>query len=172
MIIGDKNMAIEIEPQGSERYTNKLIDEIIEEENKGITKMDIKALRQADSVVFHINEIIAIKEKEEDPFPEMQYAIPVDYEKEAYGKGMFYKAQYVLMWAKDNAVWQTIISLLREGDKIILSWKKGWGDNELLEDAGLTEDALYLKVQRKGKTKYTFLLITRIGRKGVGGLVQ
>jgi len=165
-------MAIEIiEPQGSERDTNKL-NGVIEEEKKGITKMDIKALKKADSVVFHINEIIAIKEKEDDPFPEMQYAIPVDYEKEAYGKDMFYKAQYVLMWAKDNAVWQTIISLLREGDKIILSWKKGWGDNELLEDAGLTEDALYLKVQRKGKTKYTFLLITRIGRKGVGGLVQ
>jgi len=78
----------------------------------------------------------------------------------------------MINWAKGDAAWQTIVSLLRTGDEIILSWKKGWGDNKLLEDAGITEDALYLRVRRKGKIKYTFLVDTQTGRKANGGMVR
>ncbi|RLG34527.1 hypothetical protein DRN97_02340 [Methanosarcinales archaeon] len=82
------------------------------------------------------------------------------------------KAFHMINWAKGDAAWQTIVSLLRTGDEIILSWKKGWGDNKLLEDAGITEDALYLRVRRKGKIKYTFLVDTQTGRKANGGMVR
>ena len=156
-----------IEPQSSERDINKL-----ESKSQGLTKMDIKALRQADTIVFHINKITAMREKEGYPFSEMRYTVPVEYEKEAYGKGTISTAYYVLPWAKNEEVWQTISSLLKNGDKIILSWKKGWGDNELLENKGLTEDALFLKIKRREKIKYVFLVNTQIGRKKDGGMIR
>jgi len=169
-------MAIEevTEPGCSDRDIKELDGEIIEKRSKGITKMDIKALRQADRVVFDINEIIAIKELENDPFDsERKYAVPVKYNVETYGKNIkIRKAFHWLAWAKGNAVWQTITKLLRAGDEITLNWCKGWGDNELLKDAGLTEDALYLHIRRKGQVKYSFLIGTQTGRKKDGGMIQ
>ena len=140
-----------------------------DEKPKGLTKMDLKALKRADSIAFFMNEIQAIKEIENDPFEtERKYSIPVQFETDA----KITKAFHMINWAKGDAAWQTIVSLLRTGDEIILSWKKGWGDNKLLEDAGMTEDALYLRVRRKGKIKYTFLVDTQTGRATNGGMVR
>ena len=168
-------MAIEeiTEPGCSDRDIKELDSEMIEKE-KGITKMDMKALRQADRIVFNINKIIAIKEIKNDPFvDEREYEIPAEYNVETYGKNIkIRKAFHWIGWAKGNAVWQTITKLLRAGDEITLNWCKGWGDNELLKNAGLTEDALYIHIRRKGQAKYSFLIGTQIVRKEDGGMIQ
>jgi len=50
------------------------------EKHKGLTKMDLKALKRADMIAFHLSEIEAIKEIHNDPFEtEKRYSIPVEY---------------------------------------------------------------------------------------------
>ena len=169
-MIGDKNMAMEIiEPQSSERDINKL-----ESKNQGLTKMDIKALRQADTIVFEKNHIIGIKELKNDPFEtERRYAVPVEYNIETYGRNIEVRNVFhMINWAKGDAVWQTISKMLKTGDEIILDWKIGWGDTDLLSKAGITEDALYLHIKRKGEVKYSFLVGTQTGRKEDGGMLR
>lgn len=140
-----------------------------DEKPKGLTKLDLKALKRADMIAFHLSEIEAIKEIHNDPFEtEKRYSIPVEYKTDGDVK----KAFHMKFSPKVDMAWQTIVNLLRVGDEIILEWKKGWGDNKLLEDAGITEDALYLHVRRKGKVKYTFLVDTQTGRKANGGMVR
>jgi len=169
-MIGDKNMAMEIlEPQSSERDINKL-----ESKSQGLTKMDIKALRQADTIVFEKNNIVGIKEIKNDPFDtEQRYAVPVEHNIETYGRDIKVRnVFYMINWAKGNVVWQTISKMLKTGDEIILDWKIGWGDSDLLLKAGITEDALYLHIKRKGEIKYSFLVGTQTGRKKNDGMLR
>ena len=140
-----------------------------DEKPKGLTKMDLKALKRADMIAFHLSEIEAIKEIHNDPFEtERKYSIPVEHKTDGNVKRAF----HLNFGARVDMAWQTIVSLLRVGDEIILDWKKGAKTNDLLRKAGLVEDALYLHVRRKGKPKYTFLLHTQTGRATNGGMVQ
>ena len=140
-----------------------------DEKPKGLTKMDLKALKRADMIAFHLSEIEAIKEIHNDPFEtEKRYSIPVEYKADGDVK----KAFHMKFAPKMDMAWQTIVSLLRVGDVIILDWKKGALTNDLLRKAGLVEDALYLHVRRKGKPKYTFLVDTQTGRAANGGMVR
>jgi len=139
------------------------------EKTKGLTKMDLKALKRADMIVFRLNEIEAQKEIHNDPFEtEKRYSIPVEYKTDDDVKEAF----HMNFGAKVDMAWQTIVSLLRVGDEIILDWKKGAWTNDLLRKAGLVEDALFLHVRRKGKVKYTFLVDTQTGRATNGGMVR
>jgi len=139
------------------------------EESRGLTKMDLKALKRADMIVFRLNEIEAIKEIDNDPFEtEKKYSIPVEYKTDSDIKEAF----HMKFSAKVDMAWQTIVSLLRVGDEIILDWKKGAWTNDLLREAGLVEDALFLHIRRKGKRKYTFLVDTQTGRAANGGMVR
>ena len=139
------------------------------EKPKGLTKMDLKALKRADMIAFHLSEIEAIKEIHNDPFEtEKRYSIPVECKKD----GDIKEAFHMKFSAKVDMAWQTIVSLLRVGDEIILDWKKGAWTNDLLREAGLVEDALFLHVRRKGKVKYTFLVDTQTGRATNGGMVR
>ena len=140
-----------------------------DEKPKGLTKMDLKALKRADMIAFHLSEIEAIKEIHNDPFEtEKRYSIPVEYKTD----GDIKEAFHMKFPAKMDMAWQTIVSLLRVGDEIILDWKKGAWTNDLLREAGLVEDALFLHVRRKGKLKYSFLVDTQTGRATNGGMVR
>jgi len=139
------------------------------EKPKGLTKMELKALKRADMIVFRLNEIEAIKEIHNDPFEtEKRYSIAVEYKTD----GNIKEAFHMKFGPKVDMAWQTIVSLLRVGDEIILDWKKEAWTNDLLRKAGLVEDALFLHVRRKGKVKYTFLVDTQTGRATNGGMVR
>jgi len=77
-----------------------------DEKPKGLTKMDLKALKRADSIAFFMNEIQAIKEIENDPWErDQKYSIPVQFETDA----KITKAFHMLFFAKRDAAWQTIV---------------------------------------------------------------
>ena len=64
----------------------------------------------------------------------------------------------MISYADHSAAWQTIVSLLKEGDRIELEWDADcYGPDSSLRRAGMSMDRLTLVI-RRGDKKMTFLL--------------
>ena len=136
-----------------------------------ITKIDIAALRKADSVSFARDEkgaFIAMTKKagdptEANPFPQdVHYNVACDAHIADYTGSMWgrqhdcYRAAYHTTSAQWDEEWQTVASLLKPGDELTLAWAAG-NDSPALREKGIMIDELRLNVSRDRK-RLVFLL--------------
>ena len=122
---------------------------------KPLSTIDIKAIRGADSVVFRLSVIECIKRVANDPYEsERRYNIPVHYD----GIRDVTKAFHMIHSAKFTPEWDLVKKLARKGDKLTLHWDQGGQTHNLMKEKGLIGDALYLRISRNGKDKYTILI--------------
>lgn len=136
-------------------------------EDKGLTKLDVAALRKADAICFDHNVrasasedaprgnfIRAIKRaepSERDPYAtDVTHQIAVASGVRSYADddhGRTFVAFHMIHSALYSPTWQTITGLLRSGDELTLAWVRK-NSNGYLDDAGLVRDELRLHVQR------------------------
>lgn len=122
---------------------------------KPLSKMDIKAIRGADSVVFRLDKIECIKKVANDPYEsERRYIISVHYD----GIRGVTKAFHMIHSAKFTPEWDLVKKLVRKDDELTLHWDQGGQTHDLMREKGLIGDALYLRIRRNGKDKYTILI--------------
>ena len=127
-----------------------------------ITKEQIKAIRQADTVCFRFSEgnhtIEASKRIKDTVFGDTTASayIPVSGRLNAYGnkQGDIYEAFYYLGSCKFDPTWQTIANLMRADDDITLLWIAN-NDSEALTEKGVFVDELKIIITR-GKKTMTF----------------
>ena len=141
-----------------------------------ITKIEIAALRKADSVSFHNPPngeayICAIKRKEvttANPFADdIRITVPCesrlrDYEGSFITSRATFTAFDMIHSAQGDDGWQTIASLLRDGDALTLVWQRGAWSSPDLTDKGYVGDLLLLIVQRSDK-RLTFAVGHYVG---------
>lgn len=124
-------------------------------EPTGLSAMDMKAIRGADSVVFRLDKIECIKKVSNDPYEtERRYIIPVHYD----GIRDVTKAFHMIHSAKFTPEWDLVKKLARKGDELTLHWDQGGQTHDLMRRKGLIADALYLRIGRNGKDKYAILI--------------
>lgn len=124
-----------------------------------ITSEQAKALRKADSLVFHFNNgehyIRAIKEdKDEFGVREREVRIDVQGRVEVYGRykhnlGEVEQCSEVCTHAQMDKNIQTAFAGIRKDDIVYLRWIAN-NNNQYLDNAGLYQDYLYLQVHRGG----------------------
>ena len=130
-----------------------------------LTAMDIKALRQADQIVFRhyrgAAQIEAIKRLDNEPFAtEARYDVAV-FASEVYDYSSQADAPRERQWscfamlhaAQHNERWRTICELVRTGDTVSFHWGRS-NNNGYLDDAALAFDTLSIII-RRGNKKYT-----------------
>lgn len=136
----------------------------------GISKMDLKALREADRVCFFHQEgkglIRAVKTvKDKGPYDDRErtYEISTEsrvrvYKSDLGSREMQDAARcFAMVYSWQPSEWATIASLLKEGDVLILEWV-GTDNNGYLDRQGekLHHDRLRLLVKREGKRDMLF----------------
>jgi hypothetical protein len=125
-----------------------------------LTALDLKALKQADSVSFHfVNErstIVAHKDRDRDqPFSQDQrHEIEVGVGFTAY-KGFHTSRRdgitscfAMINASRFNETWTTVRDLLRVGDELVLEWIAD-NNSEVINKAQLHSDELCLIVKRR-----------------------
>lgn len=130
-----------------------------------LTKVDVAALRKADSVSFtrdaNGSRITMVKKAPEpteaNPFPQDVYAAITcdsrlrDYEGSMWGRQHdHYRAAHHETSAQLAEEWQTVAATLKAGDELTLEWLCG-NSSEAMRTAGVTVDELRLRVDRDGK---------------------
>jgi hypothetical protein len=122
-----------------------------------LTPLDMKALKQADRVVFsyHCEKAIlrCIKRVENDPYEtERQYEITIDSNRfQNYGKLTTITSAFAfLSSAKYSELWNTVLQIIRPGDSLQFVWIVD-NNSSLLEEMGLHNDAFQLIIQRGNK---------------------
>lgn len=133
-----------------------------------VTKDDIKAMKQAETVVYRMNvDTIQI---------ELSKPVSKKLTNDLYGFDKMFGDMYYQFGKKNeypqnvsacvvsytNSL-QGIAELLREGDKLFLEFSKDGGRSDVIEENGLVSDYLFLIVQqeRRGKIKMFRFLIDR-----------
>lgn len=144
-----------------------------------LTAIDLKALKQADSVSFHHykgeSSIVARKQlKNAGPFDDRERKHEFNVHSVFQGKlsEEFIEIDNVscfesLHCSKYSEEWQTIVAFLRIGDEITLHWyadgfKNGYVEHAKMESGhceGMKPhaDALYFKIKR-GEKRFSFLV--------------
>lgn len=124
-----------------------------------LSKEDLKALKNADSVCFDLSNgnhsIHAVKEREnsEDGF---RQTVKMD----VAGSVTSYQSDFTpthgfvyLGSIKFDAQWQTVVSFLKENDELWLRWTADAG-NGYVKDANLHYDTLHLTVKRSKQFEF------------------
>ncbi len=120
-----------------------------------LTKTDINTMKKADKILFRKDGIECIKKQKGTHFEERHFINCETNLKN--GEKAFYS------WY-DDALRMTILEFLKVSDELNLYWYKDASTNQLLENANLHGDNLYLKIWRetkKGKKLYKFLIDTQ-----------
>ena len=147
-----------------------------------ITKLDIKAMKQANAVCFRtvkkadkeetINTVECHKEKSKDNPFESTHIFNVDCKNKPLKRDSLYCFEHFSLYDFNFCPLKTIITLLREGDTIQLVWDKDAGSTEDLKKNDFVSDHLYLEVIRKDEVKYNFLLSVSTGRNNSGRMIK
>lgn len=131
-------------------------------QNPGLTSLDLKALRDADKVVFKRRRdgtafIRCIKEvNRRSPWEDNERVHEIPVRAEVRNARSDVEA-FQMLYGRHDEEWQTIASLLRAGDQLELEF---WADshtNGYCEEANLHADSLRLHV-RRGEKRLVFLL--------------
>jgi hypothetical protein len=145
-----------------------------------ITKIDIYALRQCDVVSFHHDTVsyISVTKRESfiNPFGATRRINCntrfVDYsdKNEQISKERM-KCFDMIHSPKVETEWQTIVSLLKEGDVLRLHWQRNALQSEALKEVGFCGDKLSLLVTR-GKREMEFFLHAYCGANNTARMIQ
>ncbi len=130
-----------------------------------LSDVDLRALRQADVIVFEggrnthtITVIIDADHPRNTTGAQQQHHIQVNGRFRTFGPpitdAVRARAQ---MFLTGNLNAQTWVGLLREGDDLMPLW---WADNgnSFTREAGLVSDELWLLVRRAGRDRYSFMI--------------
>lgn len=139
----------------------------------GLSKMDVRALRDADEVTFFASHdaalerasgrlrIVAHKRVERvGPFDERERTYEILHGRavfDTYKEALVGKTVAVGDAHGYNREWQTVRRLLKEGDELKARVSVN-GGNEYCQRAGLYVDRMFLEVSRKGQLVYSFLV--------------
>lgn len=157
-----------------------------------LNKVDIKALKTAENVSFSTNGKSTIrctkKITVDGAFEaEAEHIVGVNgYIGKNYGDTRDYSyAREHLSYAHTNDQWQTVASMLREGDEITLRWSADGGRNgyiegvKRIETAGagtydhLHADRFYIDIARPGKNRpFTFLIAAQTCPDNTARMIQ
>ncbi len=142
-----------------------------QEMSQSLNSLDIRALRDADSVVFRHSEagqpVIECIRRLAKPTPwetESRYCINVTSRiHQNFSRGVARsvkrtKAVHIEMHAQYNEKWKTIVGSLKAGDVLGLDWRMDCHTNGYLEKAGLHGDVLELVAMREGSKNTKKLL--------------
>lgn len=150
----------------------------------GITKVELAALRKADTVCFdrywrdgdEFSKIRAIKDAkrtEADPYAEeITVSIFVestvrDYDASSSDRHTCFHMIHSPQYSEE---WMTIVGLLKAGDDLVLRWTAG-NSNGYLDEAGLHRDELALVVMR-GKRRMVFRIATSVCKDNTARMVR
>lgn len=164
---------------------------------KPLEKIDLDALRRADSISFHYRAdnrgshfpeskdyICATKRPQPDKAfeTERQHFIACEHEEHVYRAesdlGGNYEVELesgfdMIHSAEFDHDWRTIAGLLRRGDILRLVWCAGGASNGYIKDAGLRGDTLRLEVQRGDKRRaMSFLVATSVCARNSAAMCQ
>ncbi len=146
---------------------------------KTIKKIDIQAMKQADTICFRTENSISTvecykKKSDDNPF-DSDHVFNVE-SKQRYinysYKNKTYCFSHHSMYDFEFCPLKTVISLLRENDTIQLVWYQGAGDTEDLKENGFVSDHLYIEIIRKDKVKYNFLIHVSTGRDNSARMIK
>lgn len=125
-----------------------------------LTKEDIKALKEAESVAFVLEvppedrwnafSKIICRSEEKDK------TIHCDAEISNYGAavlGDIVSGAFSLMLPNFDDAWRTILEHVKEGDRITVGWR-ACNNNQLLWDADLYKDDIYIVIKRYSRGKH------------------
>ena len=131
-----------------------------------LTQAELRALKNADTICFDYIDgehgIRAIKKAKNSPdgFEQTVY-IPCEGEIQNFSnhswlgreveKRQVVKCFASVNWPQMSLRWITVTKHLRKDDKLVLCWEAG-SRSQILEEAGLTTDRLFLKVLRTSKS--------------------
>ena len=165
---------------------------------KGITAIELAALRQADIVSFHLRagDCYLITSKNAEPTPADPFAPPrrsvtivaeaqvTDYTPLDWRRNYFTDAEYesqrlpaatqcfaMIDSAQYTPEWRTLVSLLKVGDAIRLVWICNAWRTFANEARGTVEDRMDVEVRRSGKL-LTFRLLDYVGAGNSGRMVK
>lgn len=129
-----------------------------------ITKMDIIAMKQADTICFRatngVDRIECIKEPDNKNVFKQEHDIELISGKNTSAFYMIGSAQYSIQW-------KTILRQIKEGDELSLYWEKNYWVKDYMEEKGLVGQALYLQWQRPTKNGwdyFSFLLCVSVNK--------
>lgn len=138
-----------------------------------LTKLDIKALRTADTILFSHNnnneesivciKRITAKELKHDPYAtDKRYVIKTD-DNLKNGCKAFYShyPEYLSLFT----------AFVRTGDELSLLWERGAGNSDLTRDVGLVSDMLYVEVFRKDK-RFVSLIAKSVTKNDSARMIQ
>lgn len=121
-----------------------------------ITKIDLKALRTADTVLFRLSHFEVINSREKQGKMQLEaikrtpndlwdkekyYYIDIDFRVSLYNLGELVAGPQLFYSVWDNRQWKTIAKHIKEGDRLIAEWIAEPGD-------AMTKNYLYLNVER------------------------
>jgi len=134
-----------------------------------LTKNQIKAMKKAIDVIYRVYDgngtIEVITQRENDKYKEQITTIPV----EIYGNiQSAFEMNHAVQF---DAVYLTIVSLLKESDELILAFRRDSKTNGLMEKNGLHGDSLELIINRD-KKRMTFLINTSCSLNNSGRMIQ
>lgn len=153
---------------------------------------DIQALKHADAVTFHhlydgSSEIRAHAQlhgdvwsaRDQRLFPETSShdermrAIKVESRIRRYEGASSSPTAFHMIHSARVPMFQTIVSTLREGDKLTLKWVAS-NNNQNVRDIGWQRDELYLVVTREGKKtrEMTYLITVEVGPDNTARMVK
>ena len=156
-----------------------------------ITKADVKALKTCNRVVFRykdpeywdyarnpdqklVSQIELIKEKSDSDPWEQRHDIQVGFRLNNYEKGEIgyaVECGSLYRWSEGDEHLATIFDFIKEGDVLTLSWQAGAGNSDLIREADLHHDRLYLNIER-GKKKMTFLVFSNVAKDNSARMIQ
>lgn len=156
-------------------------------ELRALDKIDIAALRKAEDVCFFHREdrsyIRAIKRAPQattaNPFLTEQVReidCGTDWHDFEGSDGISREPPYFDGFAMVNNsryadIWPTLSTLLKPGDTLTLSWRRGAWNSEVVRQAGLHGDVLYLQIHR-GKHTLTFFVDHSMGPDNTARMIR
>jgi len=144
-----------------------------------ITKLDINAMKKADTICFRTVKNKSTIECSIDPDTinpfgkkhifNVQSKISAIHGMSPENANCF---SFYKLYDFNFCPLKTVINLLREEDTINLVWYKGAGDISDLKENNFISDHLYIEVLRKEKVKYNFLIQVSTGRNNSSRMIR
>lgn len=142
----------------------------------------LKSLKKAKSVVFHLrNGQSFINCIMDDNNREMDVQIDCGTEASGghypgeYDLGAILGASHVLMHPQYDEEWQTVLSMIKDGDELTLKWR-ACNNSQYLTRAGLYKDELFLVIRRYNgsvmKKKLSFMLAASICENNTAKMIK
>lgn len=147
-------------------------------DTQSITQEQVKALKKADYLVFQYQDgesIIRVGKVDKRTRKNEELVIidcgTILYNPRSEKEGEIIKAVHLESDVKYNQHIKTIISRIKKDDVLILKWRAN-NNSDLLSQAGLYRDELYLIISRPNGKKEEYLIAVTITSNNLAKMIQ